>query len=308
MTTNFMDLDDGLAGAKPAAKQTDAELRAKTSMVNGGDSAAAPCPACGGSGSWRGRGICFKCKGKGRVSKGVAAAAKGKETKERNRLQWDDNHKAEITYARKRSDRGSTFYNGLLDSLASYGTWTENQVALIQRDMAKDAAFYAARKTEREAAAPKVEISAIEALFARATNNDVKFPVFRAAELTLAMAKANSRNPGAIYVTATVPGKAVNGTYLGKIVGGRFHAYGNPPAETASQLMAIAANPDEEALRYASNFSACGICGTAVVAPVSVRSVIGPVCAARWGLEHLREAAREELRSEQEQHKAAGGL
>jgi hypothetical protein len=299
--------------AAPVAEIDSAAIKKRAHIANGGEGTETfTCPACRGRGrfiSYAGRdvGPCFKCKGTAKISKGQNAAIKGKATKEANRAAWMQENLDAVMYANKRRDKGSTFYQSLIQSLDAHGTWTENQMAMIRRDMAKDAEFFAKKKAEREAAAPKVEMSAIEALFAKAVNNDVKHPVFRASELTLAQAKPNSRNPGAIYVTQTVPGKAVSGTYLGKIVDGRFHAYGNPPADTASHLMAIAANPDKEALRYVSNFSACGVCGTAVIDPVSVRSVIGPVCARKWGLEYLREAAREELNEEAAAEAAKGG-
>ena len=73
------------------------------------------CPACHGSGRFRtysGRdgGPCFKCKGKGNISKGQNAAIKGKATRAANVQAWQETHAKAITYINKRAAKGSTFY------------------------------------------------------------------------------------------------------------------------------------------------------------------------------------------------------
>lgn len=287
-----------------------AAIRKEAHIANGGEQEF-KCPACRGTGAFYGYsgryvGPCFKCKGRKTISKGQMAAIKGKETKRQNIETWQEEHREEIAYMRKRADKGSTFYAGMLEKLQSYGTLFDSNIEAARRDMVKDAEFYARKKAEREAARPKVDMTAVEALFAKAVENDHKKPIFRAAEITLSHAPATGRNPGALYVNETVAGKGVHGEYLGKIVDGKFIAkWGTNEADTMAKLMLVAEDPGKEAIRYASKFSACGICGTPVVNPVSIRSVIGPICARKFGLEYLREAAADELKKEKAEEQAA---
>lgn len=276
--------------------QTQEQIRKAAHIANGGE-AEFKCPACRGRGrfiSYAGRdvGPCYKCKGKGNITKGQQAAIKGKETKERNRLEWAEEHKAEIAYMRKRADKGSTFYAGMLAKLDAYGTLFDTNIEAARRDMAKDAEFFAKKKAEREAAAPVVPTAAIEALFAKATEKLTKKAIFRTTDITLNLAPATGQNPGAIYVKTT--GDKV---YCGKIVNGKFHAkWGAPDVTTA--LQKVAADPTAEAIAYARQYKACCCCGQVLRNPVSVLAVVGPICGPRWGLDHLRMQAAEMLAEE----------
>lgn len=272
------------------------EIRASAHIVNGGE-ATFPCPNCKGTGKFRGRngmilGDCFKCKGKGNVSKGVAAAAKGKATREANVLAYREQHAGEIQYARGRAEK-STFYAGLLEKLDAYGTWTEGQIALIRRDMVEHEEFLAKRReaqvAERESKSGEVNISAIQKLFDTAVNNAIKKPIFRTDLLTLSKAPMTGRNPGALYVTRTDSDE-----YVGKIVGEKFEATRAANTDDLEQLRALAIDPTAEAIKYARRTGNCSCCGRHLVDPVSILAVIGPICAKKWGLDHLRDEAREE--------------
>ena len=162
--------------------------------------------------------------------------------------------------------------------------------------MAKDAAFYAAKKAEREATAPVVEISAIEKLFATAVDNDVKRPIFRADGLEISKAPATGRNAGALYVKR-------EGEYAGKIVDGKFHKVYAAPADTVERLMAVAADPLKEAMAYGRKFGNCALCGRGLVDPVSIRAMVGPICAPKWGLDWRRDEARASLAADAEAEK-----
>ena len=298
---DFKDLDDGLAGAKPAPKMTEAELRAKANMVNGGEQAMVPCHACGGSGSWRGRGICFRCKGNGRISKRSAAASKARETRERNLAEKlaAIRETPEYAYVEKRAGKGSTFYASILDKVNTYGDFSEKVEQIIHNDMAKDAAFYEAKRAEREAAKPKVDITEINKLFAKAVSNDIKRPVYRAEGVVISQAPEHGRNAGALYV------KSEGGTYLGKIAEGKFHgAWDTDKEGTARALMVIAEDPTAASIRYGRKTGNCGCCGHPLVNPVSIRSGVGPICADNWGLNWRRDAAEEELAVEREEEEA----
>jgi hypothetical protein len=289
------DFQDGLDS--PSSQLTAEEIRKAAHVVNGGEVALTQCPSCRGTGRFRtysGRdgGACFKCKGKGGITTRQVGAIKAKATKEANQAAWREEHAAALTYIHKRAAK-STFYGSFLDKLTAYGTLTEGQMAVVYKDMAADAAFWEAKKAERAAAAPKVDMTAITALFDRAPVKLVKKPIFRTVDLTIKKAPMTGRNPGALYVTATDGGE-----YLGKVVDGTFHKAYEAPADTAQKLMAVAVDPTAEAIKYAAKFGACCCCGKALVNPVSVLAVVGPVCGPRWGLDHLRLAAAEMLAAE----------
>lgn len=285
-----LDTDPNAPSTKGATAE---EIRAQAHIVNGGD-ASFPCPSCKGRGrfiSYSGRdvGPCFKCKGTKVVSKGVAAAAKGKQTKEANRIAFADAHRAEYDYLVAGRDRGFRLAADLLTKWTEFGRLTEGQVALVRKLMAEDAAKAEARKAEREVAAPVVDLTAIDALFAKATENAIKRPVFRTETLTLKKASATGNNPGALYVTDTA-----TSAYLGKLVGGKFFASREATPETATTLQAIAVDPTAESIKYGRKFGNCGCCGRSLVDPVSILAGIGPICASKWGLDFKRDLARTE--------------
>jgi len=293
MPTNFDDLDDGLKATMATFEKARADIRASAHIVNGGERNHVACPKCGGSGQTR-WGRCFRCEGKGAVSARSAAASQAKVTRERNEAE------RRADFAREHSDviafldanlGWSDFYRSLSEQLLERGTLSENQVAAVRRGMAKRAARTEERKIERVASAPFVEISAIEKLFATATDNDVKKPIFRADGIELSKAPANGRNAGALYVKR-------EGNYVGKIVDGRFQAVREAPADTLDRLLAVAADPLGESIKYARRTGCCGLCGRELVDPVSIRALVGPICAPKWGLDWKRDEARAELANE----------
>jgi ribosomal protein L37AE/L43A len=294
MTDPFAHLDD-FADATRAAAQPAATERLH--VANGGDSQHA-CPRCKGTGVFRGYArtfSCNACKGSGKVSRAVASAAKGRQTREANdkarRSAFILEHTNELAYMQRRAQR-SEFYAGLLSKFQTYGTLTEGQLASVRRDMADEPARLEAFRAQRSAKGGEVSISAIEALFATATDNDIKRPVFRAGGIEISKAPLHGANAGALYV------KSDEGTYLGKIVGARFHASREAGPETLGTLQAVAADPTAEAIRYARLTGRCSCCGKGLVDPVSIRAGIGPVCAENWGLDYRRDMAREELATE----------
>ena len=302
---NFDDLDDGLTSSKKvAAPATPADIATAAHIVNGGD-ASFPCPQCHGTGQvtigWTNRrsAPCFKCKSTGKVSKGQVAAVKAKETRLNNDAQFAQDHAAEIAFLQ--DNQWSDFYKSLLAQYQDRKRLTDNQIASVRKGMAKAAQKKEERKEARTAAAPTLNISAIEALFAKATNNAVKKPIFRTLGVTLQLAPAHGVNAGSLYVYETETKE-----YCGKITAGKYHhKYGTPNLTEALKL--VADNPEEEVIKYASKLKACSCCGRTLANPVSVLAVVGPICAGNWGLEHLREAAAEEYKRLKEEEAAALG-
>jgi hypothetical protein len=110
-------------------------------------------------------------------------------------------------------------------------------------------------------------------MFETARNSGHKKPIYRAAGLVISRASDHGKNPGALYVKT-----AEGDEYLGKIIGTDYT--GKP----APGLVAIAADPRGEAVRYGKRTGTCSCCGAELSNPKSIAAGIGPICATKWGL------------------------
>lgn len=248
-------------------------------------------------------GDCFACSGRGFHKQApavrLAANAKRKETVYTNlakhRAEFEAAHPA-LNAALNQMAGWSEFARSMVVAVEKYGYLTEKQLAAAYSAMAKAAARDEARAAEKaapKAGSGKVEISAISALFAKAVDNDIKRPVFRAEGIEISKASDRGSNAGALYV------KGNDGVYYGKIVGGaEFIPSREAPAGTLGLLQAVAADPTAEAIKYARRTGRCSCCGKTLVAPISIRAGIGPICAEKWGLDFRRELAADELANE----------
>jgi hypothetical protein len=237
-----------------------------------------PCSGCGGSGSWRGRGKCFACGGKGyflhseqdrRNARHKAAARKANKLAE-TRAAFDAQNPGVGEFLAKAT--WSNFAQELSGKLAQYGALTEPQLRAVQSMMANCAAKRAERAVERETNKQTVDLAPIRAMFENARASGHKKPIYRAAGLVISRAPDTGKNPGALYV------KTEADEYLGKILGTDYT--GKP----APALVAIAADPRGEAIRYGQRTGQCSCRGRELTAEASIEAGIGPVCANKWGL------------------------
>lgn len=292
---SFDDLDTDIGASRPTGIAAQTEIRARAHIINGGEQALVTCPKCRGSGYWRPGYPCFTCKGKGKATTRQAGAVKAKATRAANHQAWCEEHRELLTTLGGMSDWNS-FAASMLEQVGSGRSLSENQIAACHRMIAKVEARREEKRQERQAEqaakSGAVGVEAIIALFAKATDNDIKRPIFRAEGMEISKASPNGRNAGALYV------KAEDDTYLGKIVGGQFLASREAPADTLAKLTTIAEDPTAAAIRYARRTGRCGCCGRGLVDPVSIRAGVGPICAEAWGLDYRRELAREELTRE----------
>jgi hypothetical protein len=100
--------------------------------------------------------------------------------------------------------------------------------------------------------------------------------------LMLSVAKEGTREPGTINVVDK------DGTWYGRIRADGTFAPSHrdaPSAATVAALHAFAAAPAQTARAYGRDTGECCCCGRMLTDPRSISSGIGPVCAARFGLE-----------------------
>lgn len=293
---DFKDLDTDPMGAA----DTMASIRDNAHVVNGGKATSFPCVKCNGRGS-RTYGYvnirtyeCASCNGTGKRKCDAdtqrarsAAYKKGLQTQQDNWHAYCDEKRDMIAFLFQASE-WSSFAASLRDQLADRRKLSEKQEAAVHSMMSKIASKKEEKAIEREKAKPVVDVSAIHALFNTATENKIKRPVFRADGLTISKAPVDGRNAGALYV------KDGAGEYLGKLMDGKFHAAYGAPNDVSDRLLAIAADPTGESIKYARKTGNCGCCGRELVDPVSILAGIGPICATKWGLDMFREMGREE--------------
>lgn len=281
---DFDDLDTDLNTVVTKEELKAEEIKKNSHIVNGGE-AAFPCPACKGSGnfiSYSGRvvGSCFKCKGKGKVSKRIVAAAKAKITRQQNLenkiVNFIEEHEAEYNFIKKNAE-WSDFYRSMFDAVNTYGQLSEKQLIAVQNGITKAAAKREEKQKQRnEKMGGEVNVSAIEKLFDNARESGLKKLAFRTEGMKISAAKETSRNPGALYVEH-------NGVYSGKIIGGQFIPNYAAKEDTLAAILDIATNPLEKARFYGRETGICSCCGRELTDPISVANGIGPICENKWG-------------------------
>lgn len=257
-----------------------------------------PCKPCRGTGqfwSYMGRlvGHCFSCKGTGKHEYKTSPQHRAKARQQREAREareasarvsaadaWMAANPAEAGWIKANEGRND-FALSMRNAVTKYGHLTENQLRAVRNAIVRDearAAERAAAATARAAAAPVVDTTAMEGLFANATGNGLKSPAVRIAGFKFKPAKATSANAGALYVTDD------EGEYMGKVMGGRFLAARECTPAKAEQIVAACANPKDALVRYGRELGSCGLCGRTLVDPVSIEAGIGPICAEKFGL------------------------
>lgn len=257
------------------------------------------CFKCGGSGrfiSYSGRdlGACFTCKGRGKLAyktsseerakaREAAAAKRQRKAQEAadNAEAWLAANPVEAAWLQEPVRGDFTFHADMLAALRQYGSFTERQEAAVRSAAAKSAARkaqWAAEKAAKEAGAATVDISAIRAGFASASQH-LKRPKLRVADVQFSLAPATGRNAGSIYVV-----RASDDVYLGKITeDNRFITSRECDAATEAEVIRVATDPKAAAEAHGHEYGYCSCCGRELTNPESVARGIGPICADRWG-------------------------
>lgn len=267
------------------------DIRAAAHIVNGGD-ATFPCPACKGTGKWHGGyrnnvvRQCFKCAGKGNVSQGVAAHAKGVITEASNAAAYAVTHAKII--ADMRANAWNSFIVKMLEIVDAGSKLTDGQMAACVKIVSQAQARDVSQAQAKIDNSGEIELSVIDKLFATAKSNGLKKPVWRMAGYSVHADRQYGCND------LWIKGENEAG-YVGKIVEGKFTAFRRAQADTLPKLRAVAANPLQAAIDYGMATNKCSCCGRGLRAGVSVVSGIGPICASNWGLDAWRDAAQDAI-------------
>ena len=298
-TTNFDDLEDDAAFNTTRTPRDNGEgdvwhdsedafysKQAKSSRD--GVPATFPCQSCGGTGRWsggrnqNGETKCFACKGAGYFKTSIgdrykarAAAAARKATRVSNEQGDFNAANPGLIEALSNIASWNGFAASLLEGYKKYGHLTEGQTAAARRTLEKVELARAAKVEKVAAVSGEVDVTKVQAMFDRIKAKGNKRAAFQVEGLELSAAPDHGKNPGAIYVK-------VQGTYAGKIVGGRLQATASAPSDARALVAKVAADPLGEAVRYGKLRGACACCGRTLTDPVSIERGIGPICAEGW--------------------------
>lgn len=304
MNANFNDsLDDvfGGAPASPVAPAAPVEHRITLSpeMTRAAELGGffERCPKCAGSGSWRGRGMCFACKGKGGRTFKTSSADRAKARagsagrQARKQAAHAEMFAAEIAWlqaAAKRQLAGPMIRwqwpVDVAEKLARYGELTDGQIEAIRRFMARDAERAAAPKPE----AKVVDVSKIERAFDKArasaarpgqmgvwvrplqlTSGDVS--------LSIREGSAGSEWAGMLFI------KTKDGKKLGFVKGGKFTARRECTDTEQAAVLDACSDPAKAAVAFGKAWSICCVCARPLTNDGSIEAGIGPVCAEKFG-------------------------
>jgi hypothetical protein len=252
------------------------------------DASRFPCQSCAGTGLYQGRRVhqtesrCFACGGKGwfktspfdRAEKRVKSVAKKVDRK----AAAFDAFLAEEGETFRTLESIAGWHNGartLVEAARQWNCWTEKQAVWAHDVAAKTVAKRGERDADKAAKGGDVDVSKVTELLENARRKRAT-PRFLAGDLAISLAKATGKNPGAVYV------KSRGGEYFGKIVGGRYFATREAPADTLAKLLEITVDPMGVAVAHGRLTGECACCGRELSDPVSIAKGIGPICESKW--------------------------
>jgi hypothetical protein len=249
-----------------------------------------PCGECAGSGRWlhgtnrRGENKCFACQGRGFFLSSAQDRRKSRDQRRESKSRkladakdsFSETH-SELIVALSAMTEWNNFAQSLVDQFNRRGDLSEKQIAAAQRIIDKTEATRAANAKSRDEAATEIDLSAIRTMFDTAFKNGRKRPTYRAEGIVISRAPDSGRNAGALYI------KTAGDDYQGKITPEMiFKPTHSAAPETTAALTAIAADPQDAAVRYGRETGSCGCCGRELTDPTSIAAGIGPVCEANW--------------------------
>lgn len=257
------------------------------------------CQKCRGTGQTR-WGVCFRCKGAGgkvfKTSPEDRAANRASAYNRKAAAATDALAAFEVKQPLvwawiKANAQKFEFATKMVEVIVRYGDLSEGQLAACQKMLDRETSR-SAERTQRLNSAPQVDTAGIDRLklafdkarayaAAKATGLSIRNPKITIGGMTISPAKAESKNPGALYVKA-------GGQYLGKIADGRFlSVQGCSPAQR-EQVLKFVADPAEAAKVYGQETGVCCVCNATLKSKWRLAG-IGPVCAEKMGWAGLAE-------------------
>lgn len=165
--------------------------------------------------------------------------------------------------------KGNDFAASLHSFASRKGYLSPGQISAVLNGIKREAEMVELAKN-----APSVDTTRLEAVFAVATGKGLKKPALTIGDLRFNPAPETGANPGAIYVKQ-------DGTYMGKMLRGQFIT--RTTGEFVSKVLAIAGDPEGEAIKHGKLTGRCAVCSRKLSDPESVDRGIGPVCAEKFG-------------------------
>ncbi len=263
------------------------------------------CPKCRGTGrfgGWSGRtvGKCFVCKGEGKqmfkTSPETRAAARAADANRKANQATEALAAFEaanpVAFAWiKANAQKFDFATKMAENIIRFGSLTQGQLDACVRLADKDATRIE-RRAEAIQNAPQVDTAGIDRLkvafdkarayaAAKASGLAIRNPKITIGGMTISPAKAESKNPGALYVKQA-------GEYLGKIADGKFMAVSACTSAQRDQVLKFVADPAEAAKVYGQETGICCVCNATLKSKWRLRG-IGPICAEKMGWAGLAE-------------------
>lgn len=182
-------------------------------------------------------------------------------------------------YEWMRNGRGG-FADAMMRALNQWGSLTPNQLDASKRSIESAKEWAAKAQTAREqrqADAPVVDLSPIEASFAKAKAKGLRRPSITLAGFKLRPAGAQSANAGAIYIT-----RKSDDTYLGKVMGGKLFKSRECDDDMRAAIVKTCQDPLSAAIAYGKQYGICCVCSRELTDPKSIERGIGPICEAGY--------------------------
>ena len=292
---DFSDLGEDLSGeiVKPPAPAANDGLMGQTKSEIAGAMFESKCPVqqCY-NGSWvayTGRvvGPCRKCHGTGilRTKTNPEVLKKNREdSKAKKVLAAKENIKAAVKFLADNPALDAWFLKkvpsfdfakSLYDSLIKYGSLTENQLATVEKMIAKDSKWEADRNEASHVA--DLDMTGLVEIFANASQH-LKSPRLHIDDLVFTKAPSTGKNAGYLYAK-------FQDEYAGKISpDGSFMKAWGCSEETVNKIKAISKDPMAAAQAHGHDTGNCSACGRLLTNELSVQIGIGPICRGRWGI------------------------
>lgn len=198
------------------------------------------------------------------------------------RAEWQRANSAVVTWVTSRNGRNN-FATSLANSLAQYGTLTENQVAAVRKIIDQDAAYEAAYLAKRNKAAAAALASITPDIVKPAGLDLSSVPDGRyavpngATRLKVLIQKPEAPSKWAGFTFVSDAAEYGQRTKYGMQKPGDSYR-----GKITEELRQIAADPKAAAIAYGRLTGHCCICNRKLEDAESVAAGIGPICAGKF--------------------------